>query len=166
MIVSDLMSSNVETVTMDTLLSDIWKIFKEHRFHHLPVVDEHNKLVGMISDRDVLFHISPRVEAGNATVAEIEVLRKPAHQFMSRGPLTVYPNTSASRALRTIINQSVSCLPVVDDEHNILGILTWRDVIKFMVKRLDGKRNEDADASENDSQDDSSKGIEIVVAEE
>ncbi|GLQ31324.1 CBS domain-containing protein [Litoribrevibacter albus] len=145
--VSDLMTPNVETVKMDTLLSDIWKIFKQHRFHHLPVVDEHNKLIGMISDRDVLYHISPRVESGNATVAEIEVLRKPAHQFMSRGPLTVYPNTSAARALRTIIEQSVSCLPVVDDEKNLLGILTWRDVIKFVLRRVEGG---DASANEHD----------------
>lgn len=136
--VSDLMTPNVETVKMDTILSDIWKIFRQHRFHHLPVVDDNNKLVGMISDRDILYHISPRVESGNATVAELEVLRKPAHQFMSRGPLTVYPNTSAARALRTIIDQSVSCLPVVDDEMNLKGILTWRDVIKFVIRRTEG----------------------------
>ncbi len=135
--VSDLMSSNVESITMDTILSDVWKIFRQHRFHHLPVLDENNKLIGMVSDRDVLYYISPRVESGNATVAEIEVLRKPAHQFMSRGPLTVYPNTSATRALRTIIDQSVSCLPVVDDEMNLLGILTWRDVIKYVLNRAE-----------------------------
>lgn len=142
MIVSDLMTPNVETVKMDTILSEVWKIFRQHRFHHLPVVDDQNKLIGMISDRDVLYHISPRVESGNATVAEIEVLRKPAHQFMSRGPLTVYPNTSAARALRTIIDQSVSCLPVVDDEMNLKGILTWRDVIKLVIRRT-----EEAEAS-------------------
>lgn len=135
--VSDLMTSKVETIGMDTILSDVWKIFKQHRFHHLPVVDENQKLIGMISDRDVLFNISPRVESGNATVAEIEVLRKPAHQFMSRGPLTVYPNTSATRALRNIIENGVSCLPVVDDESNLLGILTWRDVIKFVLERAE-----------------------------
>ena len=142
--VADLMTSKVETVTMDAILSDVWKIFRQHRFHHLPVVDEDNHLIGMISDRDVLYHISPRVESGNATVAEIEVLRKPAHQFMSRRPLTVYPNTSAVRALRTIIDQSVSCLPVVDDDMNLQGILTWRDVIKFLIRRIDEPHEEDA----------------------
>jgi acetoin utilization protein AcuB len=139
--VSDLMTTNVETVTMDTALSDAWGIFREHRFHHLPVLDENNKLVGIISDRDVLYYISPRVESGNATVAELEVLRKPAHQFMSRGPLTVYPNTSVTRVLRTIIDQSVSCLPVVDDELNLLGIVTWRDVIKFVLARMESTKS-------------------------
>jgi acetoin utilization protein AcuB len=137
MIASDLMTQNVQTVALDAVLSDIWKVFREFNFHHLPVLDENGKLAGMISDRDVLYHISPRVESGNATVAEIEVLRKPAHQFMSRGPLTVYPNTSAARILRTIIDQSVSCLPVVDDEQNLLGILTWRDVIQYALKRVE-----------------------------
>lgn len=135
--VQELMTKQVKFVRMDTLMSDIWALFRDNSFHHLPVLDEHDALVGIISDRDVLYNISPRVESGNSTVAELEVLRKPAHQFMSRRPMTVYPTSSAGHALRMIIDQGVSCLPVVNDDQYIVGILTWRDFMPIALKRIE-----------------------------
>lgn len=135
--VQDLMSKQVKFVRMDTLMSEVWALFRAHNFHHLPVLDDHDMLTGIISDRDVLYNLSPRVTSGNSTVAELEVLRKPAHQFMSRRPLTVYPSSSAAHALRMILDQGVSCLPVVNDKQHLVGILTWRDFMPLALQRIE-----------------------------
>ncbi len=136
MIVADVMTSDPVTVTMDTELFVIKEIFDHVYFHHLLVEDESdNTFVGVISDRDLLFALSPYIHTASETLRDIETLQKRAHQIMSRQVDTVTPATDCNIAVQKMLNADISCLPVVGDDNIILGIVTWRDFLKNYLQQ-------------------------------
>lgn len=128
-----LMNKKVVTVTMDDSLKVVKNIFENTGFHHLLVV-ESDKLLGVISDRDVLKAISPNIGTAAETPKCIAMLNKKAHQIMSRKPITLTPDASAYDAISIFINEKISCIPIVNDEFKVMGILSWRDILKALEK--------------------------------
>ncbi len=88
MTVETIMSPKIVTVEMDETLERIREIFEQHRFHHLLVISGH-RLMGVISDRDLLKSISPFVDTLSETSRDSATLQKRAHQIMSRKPISV-----------------------------------------------------------------------------
>ncbi len=131
--IQDIMTTNLVVVTMDTDVDQLQTYFDNLKIHHL-IVAQDKTLQGIISDRDVLRCISPYT----GTAAEIErdtrTLQKRAHQIMTRNPFTVGKNDSIKKAARIIIEKSVGCLPVVDENNRLLGIVTWRDVFAYGLR--------------------------------
>lgn len=108
---------------------DLVNLFHEKRFRHL-LVSEQGRLVGIISDRDVvrLFgtHDSPEQEF----LAKIT-----AGELMSTNLVTVESTTSLLRAVGLIVDHGISCLPVVRGEETI-GILTATDLYLALEQLL------------------------------
>lgn len=112
----------------------VQQLFKEHRFHHLLVVDDRT-LVGIISDRDLLKAISPNIGTMSETDRDRATLNKRAHQVMTSDPISVRPTTPFAAAT-LMLEKKVSCLPVTSDQHRLEGILSWRDLLKALVAAL------------------------------
>ncbi len=127
------MSSPVVTVDMDDNLKTIREIFASTKFHHLLVVED-DKLYGVISDRDLLKALSPRLDTEGELPADTATLNKRAHQIMSRNPITIGKDESLFAAIDIFEKHSISCIPVVDSEQHPIGILSWRDIFKA-IKR-------------------------------
>ena len=125
--IGEIMTARVVTVEMDDSLEVIRDIFKKVRFHHLLVVDN-EKLVGIISDRDVLKAISPYVGTMSETNRDRATLNKRAHQIMSHYPVTVRQSCPLQEAAHLMLTRGVSCLPVTSSDGIIRGIVTWKDV--------------------------------------
>jgi acetoin utilization protein AcuB len=85
--ISKLMSENVVVVKMNDPLSKVKDIFDQAQFHHLLVVDD-ERLSGVISDRDLLKSISPKIDGVTATTKDLASLNKKAHQIMTRNPIS------------------------------------------------------------------------------
>lgn len=135
MIVADIMSTHPVTINMDTELWLVKEIFDHVYFHHLLVEDESDKtFVGVISDRDLFKVLSPYVNTDSETFRDKATLKKRAHQIMSRQIDTVTPTTDCNSAVQKMLDADVSCLPVVDDNKAILGIVTWRDFLRHYLK--------------------------------
>jgi len=132
--VRDIMTSNPKTVSFDTKVKELLSIFKDINIHHLLVV-ENNQLSGVISDRDVLRCVSPYVGTDAETEHDSYTTNKKAHQIMSRDPITVSPVDSLRSAATIIYEHSISCLPVVDANKKPVGIVTWRDFLKYSLGR-------------------------------
>jgi acetoin utilization protein AcuB len=130
-----IMSRRLVTVTMDDTLATVQQLFKEHRFHHLLVV-EGRALVGIISDRDLLKALSPNIGTLSETDRDRATLNKRAHQVMTRDPVSVRPTTPLADAAALMLEKKVSCLPVTSDQHRLEGILSWRDLLKALVAAL------------------------------
>lgn len=126
------MSRRMVTVTMDDTLATIQELFKEHRFHHLLVV-ENRALAGIISDRDLLRAVSPNIGTLSETDRDRATLNKRAHQIMTRNPVAVRPTTTLDTAATLMLEKKVSCLPVTSGEGRLEGILSWRDILKALV---------------------------------
>lgn len=136
MIIADIMTAKPVTVDMDTELLVIKEIFDHVYFHHLLVEDEtDNTFAGVISDRDLLSAISPYIHTAAETWRDQETLKKRAHQIMSRQVDTVTPATDCNSAVQKMLNADISCMPVVDDNNVILGIVTWKDFLTSYLKQ-------------------------------
>jgi acetoin utilization protein AcuB len=143
MIVADIMTTNPVTVNMDTELLEIKAIFDHVFFHHLLVENEADKTIaGVISDRDLLSALSPYIHTASETLRDIETLQKRAHQIMSRQVDLVTPATDCDIAVQRMLDADTSCLPVVDDNKVIVGIVTWKDFLKSYLKQLPPKNNQ------------------------
>jgi acetoin utilization protein AcuB len=131
--VRDIMTARVVTVEMDDQLDVVKKIFDTLKFHHLLVVDARGKLSGVVSDRDLLKAISPNVGSISETARDAATLNKRVHQIMSRKLVTLHPDASVSESARLLLEQRISCIPIVDNSHQPVGILSWRDVLKALL---------------------------------
>jgi acetoin utilization protein AcuB len=127
------MTKKVFKVRMDDTIGTIHEILDNANFHHLLVV-EGNKLVGVISDRDVLKAVSPFIGTLSEHTHDLVTLNKKAHQIMNHKPITVFRYTSLQAAATIMLDNNISCLPVVSSEGGIEGIVTWKDILGYYVK--------------------------------
>ena len=132
--INSLMSSNIVTVEMDDTLKTVKEIFDHTQFHHLLVVDA-NKLCGIISDRDLLKSLSPNLGTLAESSNDLSSLNKKAHQIMSRHPITIDADASINTAIILFNKHKLSCFPVINAQHNPVGILSWRDIFKALEKQ-------------------------------
>ncbi|MGD0678592.1 MAG: CBS domain-containing protein [Polyangiaceae bacterium] len=133
MLIADLMSRHVVTVTPEQDLETIRRLFDEHRFHHLLVIDR-GRLVGVISDRDVLRATSPFVHTLAERTQDIATLRKRAHQIMAREPVVAHRHDSVAKAAEAMLTHRVSCLPVLTADGRVEGIVSSRDLLRSLVE--------------------------------
>ncbi len=129
----DIMSRRVITVGLDDELATLRKLFDTHGFHHVLVVDGH-RLAGVISDRDVLREVSPFIDTLGERTQDLATLRKKAHQIMSRSLVVAHRDDSIADAVARMLDHSVSCLPVVTNEGSVEGIVSWKDLIRTLVR--------------------------------
>jgi CBS domain-containing membrane protein len=135
MSVADLMTAEVVTLTEDETLAHAQRCMARGRIRHLPVVRE-GRLVGLITHRDLLaasFSIFAEVKASEQrrvfdTVRVVEA--------MHRDVVTVSPELPVSKAARILLENKYGCLPVVDDDQKLLGIVTEADFLRLTVQLL------------------------------
>jgi acetoin utilization protein AcuB len=129
LVVADVMTRNPHMVCISTTAAQLVQNFHERRFRHF-LVAEQGKLVGVISDRDVirLFGLDDFPER-NA----LEALT--AGELMSTDLVTVEANTSLVQAVSLIVENGINCLPVVENGRAI-GILTTTDLYLTLEQLL------------------------------
>jgi len=132
MLVDSIMSRNVHCVLPNVTLEELCNIFKNVPYHHLLVVQK-SELLGIISDRDVLRASSPFINTPRATAQDQALLQTTAQDIMSTTLITVRPDTLIDTAAILLLEQSISCVPVVSNDEAIEGILTWKDMLKYYV---------------------------------
>ena len=131
-LVSEWMMSPVITVIPETPINAAHQIMKEHGIRRLPVV-ENEKLVGIITIGDVR-EASPS-DATTLSIWELNYLwsQLTTEKIMSRKVLTVHPTTLILDAAEIMLNQKVSGLPVVNEDHILVGMITESDIFKMLV---------------------------------
>jgi acetoin utilization protein AcuB len=129
----EIMTARVVTVEADDTLEAIKQIFDSVKFHHVLVIDSSKKLIGIISDRDLLRALSPYVGTPSENARDLATLKKRAHQIMTRQPVTLPPDASVEEAIRLLLERRISCIPIVDEHLKTVGILSWRDVLRASV---------------------------------
>lgn len=132
--INRIMSRKIVSVEMDDPLKVIKEIFDHTRFHHLLVI-ESERLMGVISDRDLLKALSPRIGTLSETEHDAVTLKKRAHQIMSHHPITLPSSADIFDAVKMFNQHSISCIPVVDDQQRPLGILSWHDILRLVEER-------------------------------
>lgn len=129
------MTSPPVTLSMDKDLHAAKILMDEHDIHHLLIVDEEEILVGIINDRDLYKHLSPTVGTSKESSRDAALLNKKVHQIMVREIITENADISLSEAVLAFHQHAISCLPIVDTETKVVGLLTWRDIIRILAEQ-------------------------------
>lgn len=129
--IADIMTRTVATVTLDDSLADVKEIFDNAKFHHL-LVTEDGKLIGVVSDRDLLKAVSPNLDTSRYTYHDVATLRKRVHQIVTRKPVTLGPEANVTEAAEIFSVHRFSCIPIVDADGRPVGIVSWRDIMKHL----------------------------------
>ncbi len=124
MTVASIMTCKVVTAKINDSLSTICEIFENVKFHHIFVVDNRN-LIGVISDRDL-----PAEKERDAAT-----MNKKAYEIMGRVAVTVDAKTSIKKASNLMLENNISCLPVISPQGSVEGIVSWREIFKFYLKK-------------------------------
>jgi len=132
MTLDSIMTRHVVTVGTEDSLRVVREMFERYRFHHV-VVQENGNLAGIISDRDLYTNISPFIGSANERSQDTASLHRKANQIMSKALLTGKPDMKVSDAALLMLNNRVSCLPVVDEFGACVGIVTTRDMMRWAL---------------------------------
>ena len=133
MLVQNWMTSDVVYVTPDTSLLKMGKLMRDKKIGRLPVVDDNEQVVGIVSDRDVS-EASPS-KATSLDMYEMHYLLAgiKAKDIMTARPLTISPIETVEKAAMLLLDRKISGLPVVEESGRLVGILSERDVLKALV---------------------------------
>jgi CBS-domain-containing membrane protein len=147
--VSDVMTPHVFTVQPSTQFKSIVRILRTNRIGAVPVVDASDRVVGVVSETDLL----PKEEPVSArshhlleSKANRELRRKAlgliAADLMTTPAITVSPETSLRDAARTLVEHRISHLPVVDAAEQLVGIVGRSDLLSLFTREDTSLRDE------------------------
>lgn len=138
MIIADRMKKNPATATPDMSISDASAKMKAEKVHRLPVLDDDKHLVGVISEKDIL--LAAPSPASTLSTYEINYLlsKLKVKNIMSRNPLTITRETTIEEAVRLMVENDLSCLPVMDNGY-LSGIVSKSDLFKILLEMLGAK---------------------------
>jgi IMP dehydrogenase len=103
------------TISKDKKVSDALDIMKEYKIGGIPVIDEYNTLIGIVTNRDLRF----------------ETLNKTIEQVMtSKHIITTGQSTNLEQAAGILMKHKIEKLPVVDDDYKLIGLITYKDITK------------------------------------
>jgi acetoin utilization protein AcuB len=137
MLVKDRMSPNPVTVATDTSLKDALTLVRDNPFRHLPVLDENGKLVGIVTEKSLVY-ASP-TSSTTLSVFEVDYIlsRTKLNQILQGEVVTVEPDLPIEEAARVMIDHRIGCLPVVQDDE-LVGIISDTDIFRVFVEGLGG----------------------------
>lgn len=132
--IRDIMTRDVVCIDMDYTLGKAIEMCSQKRIRHVPVLDEEGRLAGIVTDRDLRLFLSPRIGTISENNADRESLMRRVHQMMIRQVICVKESASLAEAAELMLAHRVGCLPVVDDERHVVGLVTTTDMIRYIAK--------------------------------
>jgi len=144
MIVKDIMNTSIKTATRDTSIKDIASIMCLNKISGVPVVDDNNALVGVLSEKDILKFMFPDVaqvmeDGVTPNFEEIEadysnVLDKKADDLMTKTVASVTPDMPLLKAASMMCVKNIRRIPVADKDNKLVGIISIGDVHKAIFQ--------------------------------
>lgn len=126
--ISEMMTAKPITIHQDRPLQTALEILEANNFHHLPVMNSEGQLVGILTKRDIRAALKSPFILREAWQNEAAIIRLPVRAIMTPAPIVVEPEADADDAVRLMLANHVSCLPVVRSE-TLVGIITTSDVL-------------------------------------
>ncbi len=140
MLVKDRMSRNPVTISPDTSVSEALNLMRQSRVRRMPVLDKHGRLVGIVSEKDLLY-ASPS-PATSLNVYEIGYLlsKLKVKEIMARDVVTVTEDAPLEEAARIMADNGIGGLPVMAG-NRLVGIITETDIFKVLLEMMGARES-------------------------
>ena len=145
--IEEVMTTELITISPSTNLAEARNLMQENRIHHLPVVDENNDLVGLLTLTDVLAATDSRLRDDDSRIHARDIH---VRDVMVTDVITVDARASLRQAALFIEKHKIGCLPVVRDR-KLMGIITDTDFVAVAINLLEQlEETEDDDIDPDD----------------
>ncbi len=144
MLVRDVMTKNVLSITKYESIMQVANILTEKNISGLPVVDKENKVIGIVTQADILSMVGVSREHTFKDLLKYMLgERLPERRIgdlvgdiMTSPALTIRPDTNIAEAVKVMDEKRIRRLTVVDDSNRLIGILTRADILKAVINKL------------------------------
>ena len=131
--VVDIMTKDPLTVTPMETIGQADELMNTNKIRQLPVV-QGKDLVGIVTDRDIRSFLSGSLLEG--VEAREEALNTKIREIMTTEPMTLSPDDDLQEAVEIMIDEKIGGIPVVDEAEGLVGIVTYVDVLRCFLNRL------------------------------
>jgi acetoin utilization protein AcuB len=135
MIIERRMTRNPVTASPDMSVADASALMKREKVHRLPVLDKERKLVGIISEKDILYASPSPVSTLSIHEMAYLLSQLTVKKLMTRDVVTITKDTTVEEAARLMVDQDLSSLPVLEDG-KLIGIISKSDLFKILLELI------------------------------
>jgi CBS-domain-containing membrane protein len=122
-----IMVHDVITLQSEDSVAHAWKVICEHKIHQAPVLDANKKLVGIVSDRDLLTTIN--IDHGKI----LDVMHRRVKDVMTSPVVATDPVTDIRRIAKVMLEGDVDGVPIVNDNHALVGFISRSDILQAVT---------------------------------
>ncbi len=131
--VVDVMTKDPLTMTPTETIGQADELMNTNKIRQLPVV-QGKDLVGIVTDRDIRSFLSGSLLEG--VEAREEALNTEVREIMTTEPMSVSPDDDLQEAIELMIDEKIGGIPVVDEAEGLVGIVTYVDILRCFLNRL------------------------------
>lgn len=146
----DIMTKEVISVDKKTPLKEISTIMEENFISGVPVVQSDNSVIGVISEKDFLFHLGIDKNSSFMSVISqclsnkgcliLPIQNKKAGDIMTSPPVTVKEHTSVAEIMGVFTEKKINRVPVLNEDGELVGIVSRGDVMKVPLPKVNNKQ--------------------------
>ena len=155
--ISDIMETEVYTCSVDSTLGDVTKIMMEHGISSVPVIDEENRVVGFISDGDIMRAIAEHktrpIFSGDVTAMlyyddesfeqKVESLKtRNVMELAATRVLCATPDQSIGKISNTLSKKKFKKLPVINSQGELVGVIRRTTIMRYVFNMLFNEKSD------------------------
>ncbi len=133
MIIERRMTRNPVTATPEMSVAEASALMKREKVHRLPVLDKDHHLVGIISEKDILYASPSPVSTLSIHEMAYLLSQLTVKKLMTHDVITIGKDTTVEEAARLMVDQDLSSLPVVEND-KLIGIVSKSDLFKILLE--------------------------------
>ena len=133
--ISEIMTEDVQAVHKEKKLGDVVDILLEYSVHHVPVLDE-GRLVGLVSSTDIMEYTMGALSKLTQKSDGSGLKQTKCEDIMQSELVTLSINSSVYQAAEILSRGDIHSIPIINDQQNLLGIVTSTDLINFLMNQL------------------------------
>lgn len=128
--VGEIMNVKVVTVTADTTIEKVARLANKYRIGGLPVIDKNRKLVGIVTERDVMRKVVA-LNKKPASVKVKDIMTSPPEMFVAK------PNDDMNWVAKQMAKHDITRVPIVTDNGMLVGVVTNKDMMENCPRLID-----------------------------
>ncbi len=140
MFIDKSMTRDVISVVKEAGVLEAHELMRRHEIRHLPVVDADDRLIGIVTDRDIRsampYELTKKLDSDEDEESRKRVERMTVGDIMTTSVIKITPTDTIQDALLLVQMHKVGALPVVDDDGHLKGFLSVRDLLRAFVNVL------------------------------